>query len=816
MEGYFCFICTELKHSQTFIQGPVNNLASHLRNIHNVRTSSNKVSGIPLVCSQNGCEETFSYFCNFSYHIKKCSKNWKSVAIEVEEVVIQNQTPSSENLNLSIDHDTNMSDHSPDVQDDIPCDDIVNNFAKFMLNLKSEHLVSNSALDYIANNLGNIFSEVMGDSEHCVKSILKQFNSQEKRLQFYKRHFRLVEPETIFISHSETSVVRINCHGESILKRKSNTFQYISLRSTLSILFGNADFRKKFYGEVENCNGFMESHRDTNNFKSSDFFKRFPFAIRFQLFFDETEVTNPLGSKTKKHELGMFCYRIENLPPVENSRLVNIHPLVVSHSKDLKSSDFKFIADKIFTEMSLLESDEGMLLDVPDMPGFRVHGTISSICGDTKGMHELFGFSGPSSNKFCRLCLIHRDEIRKISRNSDLRMRTRENYEEHVQQANLTNGESIPSTGVKFSCQFNRSIHLSGDNQILDCMHDFLEGVVSFIVMLVLRHFATNDKYKLSAKELNRRLKKFAYSYYDLKNKPSPRFTDPLLRQEKNYNTKQRASQNWCLISILPLLLGDLIDIDDPYFELILILNRIMNIVFSPTIALEHTIVLEEHIRQMFLLFNQLFPSVNPINKFHHMVHYPAIIRENGPPMRYWCMRYEAYHNICKRVAHVNCNFKNIAKSVAMHLQTVSCAAILNDYLFHSNDFILGPIDRARCEVPFPVGFKLIKWVKFQGREYRFRSVIVIRHSYVTECGFPKFGIIQKIAVNERKLIFDVRSCRTVRFDDHFHSFEIDYDSNDELLPLNFDDVPDCEPFWIVQNFKVDDNRLFVSPKRWV
>jgi hypothetical protein len=133
-----------------------------------------------------------------------------------------------------------------------------------------------------------------------------------------------------------------------------------------------------------------------------------------------------------------------------------------------------------------------------------------------------------------------------------------------------------------------------------------------------------------------------------MKNKPSPRFTDALLRKEKNYNTKQRASQNWCLISMLPLLLGDLIDIDDQFFEFILILNRIMIIVFSPTIALENTIVLEEHIRQIFLLFNQLFPSVNPIKKFHRMVHYPAIIREIGPPMRYWSMRYEEYHNTCE------------------------------------------------------------------------------------------------------------------------------------------------------------------------
>lgn len=42
------------------------------------------------------------------------------------------------------------------------------------------------------------------------------------------------------------------------------------------------------------------------------FFLKFPNATRFQLFFDETEVTEPLGSKTKQHELGMFCYRIEN------------------------------------------------------------------------------------------------------------------------------------------------------------------------------------------------------------------------------------------------------------------------------------------------------------------------------------------------------------------------------------------------------------------------------------------------------------------------------------------------------------------------
>lgn len=57
------------------------------------------------------------------------------------------------------------------------------------------------------------------------------------------------------------------------------------------------------------------------------------------------------------------------------------------------------------------------------------------------------------------------------------------------------------------------------------------------------------------------------------------------------------------------------------------------------------------------------------------MVHYPQIILLPGPPVRYWCMRYEAYHNIAKRLAQVNFNFKNITLSVANNLQLFKCSS---------------------------------------------------------------------------------------------------------------------------------------------
>lgn len=51
----------------------------------------------------------------------------------------------------------------------------------------------------------------------------------------------------------------------------------------------------------------------------------------------------------------------------------------------------------------------------------------------------------------------------------------------------------------------------------------------------------------------------------------------------------------------------------------------------------------------------------------------------HGSPIRYWCMRYEAFHNIVKRKAQLNFNFTNISKSIAHHLQSVFCANMQSD-----------------------------------------------------------------------------------------------------------------------------------------
>lgn len=53
-------------------------------------------------------------------------------------------------------------------------------------------------------------------------------------------------------------------------------------------------------------------------------------------YYDEYEVVNPLGSKTKKHKLGAFYFILLNLPHWLNSTLKHIHLIAVFQVADLK------------------------------------------------------------------------------------------------------------------------------------------------------------------------------------------------------------------------------------------------------------------------------------------------------------------------------------------------------------------------------------------------------------------------------------------------------------------------------------------------
>lgn len=254
-----------------------------------------------------------------------------------------------------------------------------------------------------------------------------------------------VEPVAKCVGHNNQPELTVNSRRET--QPRKNTFQYISIRKTLSRLFSNAEFYNKYFSESPSTDGFLRGHRDSSHFRNHKLFSKVKNALRLQIFFDECESTNPLGSKTKKHELGMFNFNILNLPECENSLLSNIQCFAVCNSKDSKDSEFRFVIDEFMKEIKLLESDEGMLLGIPSKPGFRLRGAVVNVCADSKGANQLFGFARTSSAKFCRLCLISRSDLIKSCKVGILR--TKENYNAAIEEAKISK-DNIPLSGVQF------------------------------------------------------------------------------------------------------------------------------------------------------------------------------------------------------------------------------------------------------------------------------------------------------------------------------------------------------------------------------
>ncbi len=89
-----------------------------------------------------------------------------------------------------------------------------------------------------------------------------------------------------------------NRDGNFFPKQVKKTYQHISVRKTLTGLYSNDLFIDKFFSEIPSTDGFIRSHRDSNNFASQEFFKQFPFVIRLQGFYD-VEITNVLAVKLR-------------------------------------------------------------------------------------------------------------------------------------------------------------------------------------------------------------------------------------------------------------------------------------------------------------------------------------------------------------------------------------------------------------------------------------------------------------------------------------------------------------------------------------
>ncbi|KAK3741564.1 hypothetical protein QZH41_012508, partial [Actinostola sp. cb2023] len=135
------------------------------------------------------------------------------------------------------------------------------------------------------------------------------------------------------------------------------------------------------------------------------------------VLYDDVEVVNPLGSKTKKHKLGVFCYTLGNIRPINRSQLKAIQLLVVVKrtliTKLITKYGVNTILEPIMTEIAELEKDGGYQFFVNgEEKSFS--GTFAFVSGDNLASQELAGFKFDESQFTLRTPQNHDDQCEEI------------------------------------------------------------------------------------------------------------------------------------------------------------------------------------------------------------------------------------------------------------------------------------------------------------------------------------------------------------------------------------------------------------------
>ncbi len=392
--------------------------------------------------------------------------------------------------------------------------------------------------------------------------------------------------------------------------------------------------------------------------------------------------------------------------------------------------------------LSMTKVLENKGIQGPD--GF-VRGSIVQVTGDNLGLHSLFGFVESFRARYnCRICLAEREDYQTVfcENEPNITFRTKETHLRHCEA--LQSDPTLHQVcGVKRTCLLNTLQYFNlSENFSVDLMNDILEGVAQFELKLVLKYVQANF---LTAKELDGRLSSFNYGYMERRNRP------PSVKLDDESNDLGiNAIQCWCLLRNFPLIFGDIVPQEDKYWQLILLLLQIVNIVFSSVLTEGLTVYLKHLITEHHRLFKCLFPGKNLLPKHHLMCHYPRCIRNIGPIVHMWSMRYESKHNFFK--TQPKC-FKNLTQMLAKKHQNFMA---YNWGAFNRDRIVLGPgktvcvsdlnesVEIAcKLNIPPETNVLSVKWVKYNGTEYR--STLIVCGQ--VDLDLPVFYKIQDIIV---------------------------------------------------------------------
>ena len=317
----------------------------------------------------------------------------------------------------------------------------------------------------------------------------------------------------------------------------------------------------------------------------------------------------------------------------------------------------------LIDELNFLEK-EGLIITIVNKI-VRVKFQVILILGDNLGLNSILGFiESFSASHYCRICKASKKLCKRMTVEDTTLLRDKDNYASDVALKN----EKM--TGIRQDCTFNtlNNFHVI-ENMAVDLMHDFLEGVCVFILTDILQYYIFVKKY-FTLYELNTRIASFDFGS---ENKPQDIQT---VHGKNELHIKISAAEMYSLIRFLDVIIGDKIPRSDNHCNLYKYSRQIFDILMSTKVVRGDASILRSLITKLLEKYIELYDELKP--KLHFLVHYPKILILLGPIVKFWCMRFESFHQLIKRNANSSNNATNLLKTIAKKQALKLCEMVHN------------------------------------------------------------------------------------------------------------------------------------------
>lgn len=544
----------------------------------------------------------------------------------------------------------------------------------FVAKLFNESTLSNKMVSSIIENIKkNVTTVIASYMKNLILPIISKTsdrNSIEKFFDVCSNPFSEVDTEYKFIKKLEkedvySAPIQFTINNE-ITEIKNKGITVLGQSNSTGVI-NPIEFQIKKFFELPNVldsaiNYMLELEETENENEIKNFtqgklwkskkasFGSQDIVIPYFLYNDDFEPNNALGSHAGSDKLSAFYYNFPTVPR-SLSALESIFVAMI-----YKSSYVSYGYDRclyyLIDVLKKLET-EGIEI-VTNNVSRKVYFVLGLVLGDNLGLNSILGFSKSfTANYFCRICKTHKCDTHFDLYEDVKLLRNIQNFEEDLSL------DCLSSTGINANSLFNtiKTFHVT-ENYCVDILHDLAEGVHRYEIPLILNNFIKKNYFDLD--KFNKRKQNFDYGEIDIGNLTVPISKERLL----NNHLSLTASEMFCLVKLLPLMIGDLVNKKDKVWHFLQLLIKITEFALQNQVNTtkidDFMKDVAEHNKLYMVLFNE---TLKP--KHHFLVHYGTVIRNSGPLKHLWTMRHEAKHKELKRYCNVTNSRINLPLSVS-------------------------------------------------------------------------------------------------------------------------------------------------------